>query len=111
MKVTYQLVIVSRVKMVESVFQVGMFMITAVIVTQVLQEGTVKSIFAVSQKIVMEGSAYPKILTLQTLCVFALLGKQECNARQVSTNQINNKINTLIEKDHLGDWSPEKDCC
>ena len=19
--------------------------------------------------------------------------------------------NTLIEKDHLGDWSPEKDCC
>ena len=20
-------------------------------------------------------------------------------------------INTLIEKDHLGDWSPEKDCC
>ena len=75
--------------MVESVFQVGMFMITAVIVTQVLQEGTVKSIFAVSQKIVMEGSAYPKILTLQTLCVFVLLGKQECSARQVSTNQIN----------------------
>ena len=21
------------------------------------------------------------------------------------------KILTLIEKDHLGDWSPEKDCC
>ena len=21
------------------------------------------------------------------------------------------KINSLIEKDHLGDWSPEKDCC
>ena len=20
-------------------------------------------------------------------------------------------ITTLIEKDHLGDWSPEKDCC
>ena len=20
-------------------------------------------------------------------------------------------IATLIEKDHLGDWSPEKDCC
>ena len=95
MKVTYQLVIVSLVKMVESVFQVGMFMITAVIVTQVLQEGTVKSIFAVSQKIVMEGSAYPKILTLQTLCVFVLLGKQECSARQVSTNQINNKINIV----------------
>ena len=19
--------------------------------------------------------------------------------------------NTVIEKDHLGDWSPEKDCC
>ena len=24
---------------------------------------------------------------------------------------INNNNNTLIEKDHLGDWSPEKDCC
>ena len=23
----------------------------------------------------------------------------------------NNNNNTLIEKDHLGDWSPEKDCC
>lgn len=96
MKVTYQFVIVSLVKMVESVFhKVEMFMITAVIVTQVLQERTVKSIFAVSQKIVMEGSAYPKILTLQTLCVFVLLGKQECSARQVSTNQINNKINIV----------------
>ena len=21
------------------------------------------------------------------------------------------KKQTLIEKDHLGDWSPEKDCC
>ena len=22
-----------------------------------------------------------------------------------------NSKNTVIEKDHLGDWSPEKDCC
>ena len=21
------------------------------------------------------------------------------------------KLYTLVEKDHLGDWSPEKDCC
>ena len=26
-------------------------------------------------------------------------------------NNNNNNNNTLIEKDHLGDWSPEKDCC
>ena len=27
-------------------------------------------------------------------------------------HQLNDDIdNTLIEKDHLGDWSPEKDCC
>ena len=25
--------------------------------------------------------------------------------------QSNKGIQTLIEKDHLGDWSPEKDCC
>jgi len=24
---------------------------------------------------------------------------------------INNNYYTVIEKDHLGDWSPEKDCC
>ena len=23
----------------------------------------------------------------------------------------NNNNNTVIKKDHLGDWSPEKDCC
>ena len=93
MKVTYQLVIVSLVKMVESVFhRVKMFTITRVIVMQVLQGGIVKPIFAVSPKIVMEGSAYPKNLILQTLCVFVLLGKQECSARQVSTNLVNNKM-------------------
>ena len=27
-----------------------------------------------------------------------------------NSNKNNNNNNTLIEKDHLGDWSPEKDC-
>ena len=25
--------------------------------------------------------------------------------------KFNSRICTVIEKDHLGDWSPEKDCC
>ena len=29
----------------------------------------------------------------------------------ISHHNNNNNNNTLIEKDHLGDWSPEKDCC
>ena len=28
-----------------------------------------------------------------------------------NNNNNNNNNNTLIEKDHLGDWSPEKDYC
>ena len=30
---------------------------------------------------------------------------------QVLWKVLSNKNNTSIEKDHLGDWSPEKDCC
>ena len=30
----------------------------------------------------------------------------------IKTKYNNNEDNdTVIEKDHLGDWSPEKDCC
>ena len=31
--------------------------------------------------------------------------------RRIVDDSYNSKETTLIEKDHLGDWSPEKDCC
>ena len=48
----------------------------------------------------------------ETLCHFKGLILQNILVLQLPIIPISNKlVNTLIEKDHLGDGSPEKDCC
>ena len=34
-----------------------------------------------------------------------------CNGNRTEWSPIRSVIIEVIEKDHLGDWSPEEDCC
>ena len=51
-------------------------------------------------------SSFMKLYDPYNVCFsYCLNQKSKCGSPS------NKLINTLIEKDHLGDWSPEKDCC
>jgi len=52
-----------------------------------------------------------KVATTGNLVCNRELFYQDTTAPATKTSLSNGILHTLIEKDHLGDRSPEKDCC